>query len=77
MAGAAPTAQYVAAVFFAMETVTTVGYGSVEPLTTAEMVVALFIMLVGVLFFGFLISALSDVLEVRRIASCTPFDMSM
>ncbi|KAK9813286.1 hypothetical protein WJX72_011893 [[Myrmecia] bisecta] len=55
--------QYVAAIYYAMTTITTVGYGDVTAHTAAEELVAIFIMFIGVLFFGFLIGSLGDLLE--------------
>lgn len=39
--------QYVASVYWATETITTVGYGDITPISTAERIVAMFVMLLG------------------------------
>lgn len=56
--------QYFAAVFFAMTTMSTNGYGDVVPKNTVERAVAIVIMMVGVLFFGYVISSLSVMLQM-------------
>lgn len=60
---ASPVRQYVASIFFTMTTITTVGYGDITPKSTAEELVCMLIMFIGVLFFGFVISSLSSVLQ--------------
>jgi Ion channel len=40
-----------------------VGYGDIAPQTATEEIVAMFIMLVGVLFFGFIIGSLSEAMQ--------------
>lgn len=56
--------QYFAAVFFAMTTMSTNGYGDISPKTTVERGVAIVIMMAGVLFFGYVISSLSVMLQM-------------
>eukprot|EP00884_Botryococcus_braunii_P020912 jgi/Botrbrau1/7504/Bobra.0095s0040.1 len=63
LTGAPLVQQYVAALSFAMTTMTTVGYGDITPKTVAERVCAMIIMGVGIMFFGFLISALGELLR--------------
>lgn len=49
--------QYVASVYFVTLTLTTVGYGDITPVTPAEQIVTICIMLIGIVFFGFAISS--------------------
>jgi hypothetical protein len=49
--------QYVASLYFVTYTLTTVGYGDITPVTPAEQIVATCIMLVGIVFFGLVISS--------------------
>jgi len=57
------TEQFVAAIYWATTTIATVGYGDITPVTTAERIVAMVMMLLGVMFFGFLIGAVGEYLE--------------
>ncbi|KAK9812616.1 hypothetical protein WJX72_000666 [[Myrmecia] bisecta] len=61
--------QYVASIYYAMTTITTVGYGDITAHTAAEELVAIFIMFIGVLFFGFLIGSLGELLEQSSMAA--------
>ncbi|KAK9832375.1 hypothetical protein WJX74_008047 [Apatococcus lobatus] len=60
LSNAPPFDQYIAAVYFAMTSIATVGYGDISARHTKERIAAMTIMFTGVLFFGFVISALSD-----------------
>ena len=54
---------YIGAVYWAVQTVTTVGYGNVVPTTISERVVACFVMLLGGFVFSTIISKVASVLE--------------
>ena len=54
---------YIAAMYWAVQTVTTVGYGNVVPTTVSERVIACFVMLLGGFVFSMIISKVSSVLE--------------
>ena len=56
-------AQYLYSVYWALMTLTTVGYGDITPTNDAERVYTLFCLLVGAIVFGFLLSTLGDVLS--------------
>eukprot|EP00208_Stichococcus_sp_RCC1054_P002961 CAMPEP_0206142088 /NCGR_PEP_ID=MMETSP1473-20131121/15486_1 /ASSEMBLY_ACC=CAM_ASM_001109 /TAXON_ID=1461547 /ORGANISM="Stichococcus sp, Strain RCC1054" /LENGTH=627 /DNA_ID=CAMNT_0053536937 /DNA_START=255 /DNA_END=2138 /DNA_ORIENTATION=- len=62
-----PVDIYFASVLFAMTTMSTTGYGDIHAVTTLERAVALVVMLIGVLFFGYVISSLSRLIEM-----CSP-----
>lgn len=64
-----PYQQYVAGVYFSVTTLTTVGYGDVTAKTTAEHGLAILVMFIGVLFFGFIVSSLSATLANSSAAS--------
>jgi hypothetical protein len=53
--------RYVTSVYFAIMTLTTVGYGDITPLTTHERWYAIFAMLVGGFTFGMIVGSLADV----------------
>ncbi|KAK9842771.1 hypothetical protein WJX74_002162 [Apatococcus lobatus] len=63
LSGAAQVHQYIAAVYYAMTTIATVGYGDIHATTSTERIAATLIMFTGVLFFGFVISSLSDLIS--------------
>jgi hypothetical protein len=54
---------YIAAMYWAVQTVTTVGYGNVVPTTVSERIIACFVMLLGGFVFSMIISKVSSVLE--------------
>jgi Ion channel len=49
--------QYIASLHFVTVTVTTIGYGDVSPNTPLEQIVSIFMMLIGVVFFGIVITS--------------------
>ncbi|DBA70723.1 TPA: hypothetical protein ACH3X2_012094 [Trebouxia sp. C0005] len=55
--------QWVVALYFAMTTVTTVGYGDITAHSTVEQCVATVMMLAGVVFFGILIGSLGEIVQ--------------
>lgn len=55
--------QYIAAYYWAFQTLTTVGYGDISPMTTPEMIISIFWMLTGVGFYSFTIGNLSNILS--------------
>ena len=48
--------------WFALVTLTTVGYGDYSPQTEVEIAVAIVLMLAGVVFFSFIMSSMNDIL---------------
>eukprot|EP00873_Tetraselmis_striata_P018851 jgi/Tetstr1/439115/TSEL_002980.t1 len=65
------TTQFVAALYWATTTVTTVGYGDIVPANAFEMAIAIIVEFMGVLIFGLLIGILSSIFmtnskEARR-----------
>ena len=54
---------YIGAVYWAVQTVTTVGYGNIVPTTISERVIACFVMLLGGFVFSTIISKVASVLE--------------
>ena len=55
--------QYLYSVYWALMTLTTVGYGDITPTNDLERFYVLFCLLVGAVVFGFLLSTLGDVLS--------------
>eukprot|EP00884_Botryococcus_braunii_P020699 jgi/Botrbrau1/7312/Bobra.247_3s0007.1 len=55
--------QYIASLYFVTTTLTTVGYGDITPVTPAEQIVAICIMLVGIVFFGFAIGSSQELIK--------------
>ena len=55
--------QYLYSIYWALMTLTTVGYGDITPTNDTERVYVLFCLLVGAVVFGFLLSTLGDVLS--------------
>lgn len=55
--------RYIASLYYAVTTLTTVGYGDVHSYTSAEMIITIFLMIVGVGFYSFIIGLLSSILS--------------
>jgi len=55
-----PGTQYLLAVYWALTTLTTVGYGDITPANDAERMYALFALLTGALVFGFMLSSIGS-----------------
>jgi hypothetical protein len=56
-------ALYVLGLYLICQTITTVGYGDVNPANTLERIYLIFVMLVGVFSFGFISSALTSLMH--------------
>ncbi len=56
-------ALYVLGLYMVTQTITTVGYGDVNPVNTLERVYVIGVMLVGVFTFGFISSALTSLMQ--------------
>lgn len=54
---------YLAAAYWALTTITTIGFGDVTPIRNAERATLLFIELMGVLFFGILLGSITSLLQ--------------
>ncbi|KAL0053143.1 hypothetical protein WJX82_001510 [Trebouxia sp. C0006] len=54
---------YLAAAYWSLTTVSTIGFGDVTPITDAERAVLLLLELTGVLFFGILLSSITSLLQ--------------
>ena len=54
--------QYVAALYWSIVTMSSVGYGDVLPLTTAERTVAIFVMVLGAFLYAYIIGAFSTIM---------------
>ena len=55
--------QYLYSVYWALTTLTTVGYGDITPTNNAERVFSLFALLTGALVFGYMLSSIGDLLR--------------
>ena len=55
--------RYVISLYWAMQTVVTVGYGDVSPVTKAETWYVIFAMLVGVGVFSYITSSIADIIK--------------
>lgn len=53
---------YATSVYFAMQTLTTVGYGDIEVVTTEEMLMCIAIQFIGVIFFSFAAGSLTNII---------------
>jgi len=58
-----PVQQYLAAIYLAMTTLTTVGYGDITPTSDAERGYAMLSMVIGGAFYGFTIATLTSVIS--------------
>ena len=54
---------YMIALYFTVTTVSTIGYGDLEPNSIDEMIYCIFLMLFGVTLFTFISGALSSILQ--------------
>ncbi|KAK9804836.1 hypothetical protein WJX72_007920 [[Myrmecia] bisecta] len=55
--------RYLTGFYYVIVTIATVGYGDIVPATTAETVVSICCMLVGLVFFGLLLGAIADAMQ--------------
>lgn len=60
-----PATNYVSSLYWTVETLTTVGYGEIVPGTNAQYIYAMFVMLMGVAFYGFIIGNIASILSKR------------
>jgi len=70
-AGERPTAgdAYLVSFYWAVTTLTTIGYGDISPLTVAEKYLGIFAMAVGSFFFGMLVGSLSAAITSGNLAN--------
>ena len=69
---APPTQQYLYSVYWALTTLTTVGYGDITPSNDTERLYSLFALLTGALVFGFMLSSIGSlVAAIDRQAALT------
>lgn len=61
-----PTIQYIAALYYTIVTMLTVGYGDIHPTNPAERAYSVFTMLSGGVIFGALLSKVASVIEKRH-----------
>lgn len=54
---------YATGVYFAMQTLTTVGYGDIEVVTSDEMLMCIAFEFIGVIFFSFAAGSLTNILS--------------
>ena len=64
---------YLAAAYWSLTTVVTIGFGDVTPSTDAERAVMLFVELAGVVFFGILLGSVTSLLQVNPTSFCLCF----
>jgi len=55
---------YLAAAYWSLTTVSTIGFGDILPITNAERAVMLMSQITGVLFFGILLGSITSLLQV-------------
>lgn len=63
--GSEPIMRYLDAFYWSMTTITTVGYGDILPVTVIEKAYAIFTMLIGLGFYGFLIGNIANILSKK------------
>lgn len=66
--------KYITSLYWVIETLTTVGYGETTPLTNAQYIFAMIIMLVGVATYGFIIGNVANILSKRNPARAQFFN---
>lgn len=57
---------YLAAAYWSLTTVATIGFGDILPVTNAERAVMLLVQITGVLFFGILLGSITSLLQVGQ-----------
>ena len=55
---------YLAAAYWSLTAITTIGFGDILPITNAERAVMLLVEVLGVLFFGILLGSITSLLQV-------------
>ncbi|CAD8179140.1 unnamed protein product [Paramecium octaurelia] len=55
--------KYIASIYYAFTTLTTVGYGDIHSFSSAEMIITIFLMIVGVGFYSMIVGLLSSILS--------------
>ena len=55
--------KYLMAIYWAFQTLTTVGYGDISAVTSAEIIVSIIWMIIGVGFYSFTIGNLSSIIQ--------------
>lgn len=58
--------RYLVSVYFVMTTITTIGYGDITPFTNLEVGISLIFELIGVFYFGYIISVVSQLLSANQ-----------
>lgn len=58
------TCRYLISLYYVVVTIGTVGYGDVLPANSTEVFISLFIILIGLVFFGLLLGAIATSLQV-------------
>lgn len=61
---------YLAAAYWSLTAITTIGFGDITPITNAERAVMLLVEILGVLFFGILLGSITSLLQVRLVPCC-------
>ena len=57
---------YLAAAYWSLTTVATIGFGDILPVTNAERAIMLLVQITGVLFFGILLGSITSLLQVSQ-----------
>ena len=58
---------YLAAAYWSLTTVATIGFGDILPVTNAERAIMLLVQITGVLFFGILLGSITSLLQVSHL----------
>jgi len=59
--------RWLAGAYFMLVTMLSIGYGDITPQTFAEIIVCMFCMIAGIIFFGILLGSIAEALTVSDI----------
>ena len=60
--------RWLAGAYFMLVTMLSVGYGDITPHTTPEIIVTMFALIAGIIFFGILLGSIAEALNVSALS---------